>query len=152
MKNPVLFSIALLFLFVSCGKAKNDKAQNDSAKDHEETITEKYWKLKTLNGEEVEMDEDQEREVYFMLKTDDRKLTGFGGCNDLMGKYELKSNNHIEFSSMAGTLKSCPHLKYDEREFLQVFELAKQYELDQDNLTLKTEDGNDLARFEAVYF
>ncbi|HLS29693.1 MAG TPA: META domain-containing protein [Flavobacteriaceae bacterium] len=151
MKNSILNTTVLLLIFVSCGKVKND-VESDTKKDFEKNITEKYWKLKTLNGKEVKMEEDQEREVYFILKTDKNELTGFGGCNDLMGVYELKPNNRIEFSSRAGTLKSCPYLNYDEREFLQVFEVAKQYDLKQDSLILKNELGDALATFEAIYF
>src|SRR5690625_2031997 len=151
MKNSILNTTVLLLIFVSCGKVKND-VESDTKKDFEKNITEKYWKLKTLNGKEVKMEEDQEREVYFILKTDKNELTGFGGCNDLMGVYELKPNNRIEFSSRAGTLKSCTYLNYDEREFLQVFEVAKQYDLKQDSLILKNELGDALATFEAIYF
>lgn len=152
MRNTILFTVTLLFLLTACGEAKNNSAKSDLPNDFEETITEKYWKLKTLNGKAIEMEKDQEREVYFILKTDKNKLTGFGGCNDLMGAYELKPKNHIAFSSLAGTLKSCPHLNYDEREFLKVFEVAKQYDLKEDNLTLKNGAGEVLATFDAIYF
>lgn len=153
MKPSILLIVVLLLLFASCGESKKDSSKNDNLPEtFEKTITEKYWKLKTLNGEEVKMEEKQEREAYFILKTDENKLKGFGGCNQFMGSYKLKENNQVEFFALAGTLKACPHLIFKEDEFLQVFELAKQYVLEQDNLTLKGKGGDILADFEAIYF
>lgn len=41
-----------------------------------EPILEKYWKLTTLEGKAVKMGKNQEREVFFTLKTQDNRVTG----------------------------------------------------------------------------
>src|SRR5690606_29398148 len=74
----------------------------------DKVITEKYWKLKTLEGKEIKMAENQEREMYFMLKTDENRLTGFSSCNTFAGSYTLDEGNRISFSQMASTMMACP--------------------------------------------
>lgn len=115
-------------------------------------IIEKYWKLKTLAGKPVEMGENQEREVHFILKQSDNQIQGFSGCNRFMGTYRLKSDHKIEFNGMAGTLKACPEVDFNENEFLHLFTEMDHYRLNNDQLAFITADGEELATFEAVYF
>src|SRR5690606_17800467 len=102
----------------------------------ENLIAGKYWKLKTLDGKEVTMAENQEREIYFTLKANDNSVTGFAGCNTLTGTYALEEGNRIRFSHMGITLKACPDVDVDESEFLKVFELADNYTINGDRLML----------------
>ena len=116
-----------------------------------EPIVEKYWKLKTLEGKEVSMSENQEKEVYFMLKTENNRVQGFAGCNTLMGSYTLEKGNRIRFSQMATTMMACPDVDFKENEFLKVFELADNYTIKDDVLSLNVGRRAPLAVFEAVY-
>lgn len=115
-------------------------------------IVEKYWKLKTLNGEAVTMAENQQKENYFMLKAKDTQVRGFAGCNTFNGTYTLENKNQISFEKMATTMKACPDLEINESEFLSVFGAATSYTLNDDQLVLKNEKQDALASFEAVYF
>ncbi len=117
-----------------------------------EPITEKYWKLKTLEGQEVKMSKNQQREIYFMLKTDENRVVGFAGCNTISGTYALEKGNRTRFSKMATTLMACPDLDVNEAEFLKVFELADNYTINGDTLSLNVGRRAPLAVFEAVYF
>lgn len=122
------------------------KAEETSPK-----ITEKYWKLKTLDGQEVKMTNKQEREQYFMLKNNNNRIKGFSGCNSFSGEFTLEKGKHIHFSKMASTMKACPDVVVDESAFLKVFEQADNYTIDGDTLKLNV-DHTPLAVFEAVYF
>lgn len=115
-------------------------------------ITEKYWKLKTLEGKTVKMGKNQEREVYFTLKSEDNKVTGFAGCNSIFGTYTLENGNRIRFSKMASTMMACPDVDFNESEFLKVLELADNYTIVDDVLSLNVGRRAPLAVFEAVYF
>lgn len=117
-----------------------------------EGITEKYWKLKTLEGQDIKMGVNQEGEIYFTLKTQDNRVTGFAGCNNISGTYKLEEGNRIRFTQMASTLMSCPDVDFNEAEFLKVFELADNYTIDGDVLSLNVGRRAPLAVFEAVYF
>lgn len=115
-------------------------------------IVEKYWKLKTLEGQDVEMADNQEKEIYFTLKSEDNRVTGFAGCNTISGNYTLEEGNRIRFSNMLTTLKACPDVDVNESEFLQIFELTDNYTIVDDVLSLNVGRRAPLAVFEAVYF
>ncbi len=117
-----------------------------------EKIVEKYWKLKILDGKEVQMAKNQEKERYFILKANQNKLQGFAGCNSFSGSYTLESNGQINFKNIATTMMACPDVDVDESAFLEVFELANNYTINGDTLMLNIGKRAPLAVFEAVYF
>lgn len=115
-------------------------------------IREKYWKLKTLEGQAVTMSKNQEKEIYFMLKTGENRVQGFSGCNTFNGTYTLEKGNRIKFSQMLSTMRACPDVEVKESDFLKVFELADNYTINGDVLMLNVGRRAPLAVFEAVYF
>lgn len=117
-----------------------------------EPIVEKYWKLKTLEGKDIKMSDKQEREIFFTLKSQDNRVTGFAGCNTIGGEYTLEKGNRIRFQNMLTTLKTCPDVDFNESELLKVFELADNYTIVDDVLSLNVGRRAPLAVFEAVYF
>lgn len=115
-------------------------------------IVNKYWKLKELEGKEVKMADNQEREQYFILR-EDGTITGFAGCNQFSGNYSLDmSKSRIKFENMLSTLRACPDVNVDEAEFLEVFNLTDNYTMVADKLMFNVGRRSPLAVFEAVYF
>ena len=148
MRLSILFISLLSFILFSCGSKKptNDATNTD------QVITEKYWKLITLEGQDVTMAANQEREAFFMLKTNDNTVNGFAGCNNIMGEFKLEDGNRIRFNNMGTTLMMCPDVDVNESEFLKVFELADNYTTHNDTLALNVGRRMPLALFVAVYF
>lgn len=165
MKISLIFAIMASIIFLGCSNNRKANSQttdnnqssdtlnkkNNSVKD-DNSITNKYWKLITLEGEKVTMAKNQEREAYFTLKTEQQTVTGFAGCNTFSGNYTLKEGFRIHFSNMASTLKSCPDVNVNEPEYMKVFELANNYSIHGDTLSLNVGRRAPLAVFEAVYF
>lgn len=115
----------------------------------DEGITEKYWKLVELNGRPVPA---LEREPYIILRAEDARLHGFGGCNGFTGAYELDAaNSRIRFRDIAATMMACASGMEIESAFHEVLKKADNYSLDGDRLTLNRARMAPLARFEAVY-
>ena len=119
-------------------------------KGYDYSITEKYWKLQTLNGEPIHRKENQSKEAHFILKSHTNKVNGNTGCNGMSGSYSLEGENQIKFSQMLTTRMACMDVPY-ESEFLKVLQQADHYSLKADTLTLKTAD-KPLATFVAVWF
>ncbi len=113
-------------------------------------ITEKYWKLVELEGQQVVMNEGQQEEAHFILKTDSSRVTGSTGCNYINGEYTLEEGNRIRFSNFAATMRSCAEVP-NEHEFLEVFELTDNYTINGDTLMLNVGRRAPLAVFHAVY-
>ncbi len=99
-------------------------------------ITEKYWKLQQLNGKDISVVENQEREILFTLKSNNQRINGFAGCNSLNGAYTLEDGNKIKFNNITLTMMACPDVALDESEFLKVFKLADNYTIKADVLSL----------------
>lgn len=157
MRLSILFLSLFSLVLVSCGgnkKADKDATANETTveqADFDEQIAGKYWKLIVLEGQEVEMAENQEREIFFTLKADDKTVSGFAGCNSITGEYEVEEGNRIRFTNMGITMMICPDVAVDESEFMQVFELTDNYTINNDTLSLNVGRRAPLAVFEAVY-
>jgi hypothetical protein len=118
----------------------------------DEGIVNKYWKLKTLEGQPVKMTANQEKEQYFILKSEGT-INGFAGCNQFNGTFKLEDGNRIHFNeNMAVTMKICPDVNIKESDFLEVFTLADNYTINGNTLNLNVGRRAPLAVFEAVDF
>ena len=146
MKTKLTLFALITFALIGCNSAKVEKTEKSSNE-----ITEKYWKLKTLDGKDITMQDNQEREIFITLKAEGNKIVGFAGCNSLSGEYTLEEGNRIRFSNIAVTMRACPDVKVNESEFLEVFELADNYTINNDVLSLNVGRRAPLAVFEAVY-
>ena len=146
MKTKSIIFALLAMVTVGCNSTKNT-----SVKTENNSITEKYWKLNILEGKKITMAKNQEREIYFTLKTDQNRVTGFAGCNTFSGEYTIEDGNRIRFKNMAITMMACPDVAVNESEFLEVFELADNYTINNDVLSLNVGRRAPLAVFEAVY-
>ena len=157
MRLSILFLSLISFVLISCGgnkKADKETATNETVieeNNNDQTITEKYWRLTKLEGKDVEMVENQEREIFFTLSTEDNTVRGFAGCNSITGEYELEEGNRIRFKNMGLTMMLCPDVDVDESELMEVFELADNYTITNDILNLNVGRRAPLAVFEAVY-
>ncbi len=143
------FTILLFAIFAFSLSACSPKKATTTTSDN--VITDKYWKLVTLEGKKVSMVKNQEREVYFTVKSNDNSVTGFAGCNTFGGSFTLEKGNRIRFTQMLSTMKACPDVQWNEAEFLNVFELADNYTINGDILSLNVGRRAPLAVFQAVY-
>ena len=154
MKTKIITLFAIVTTMVSCNSTKKTDSvtDKDATTDTEmdNVITDKYWKLVTLEGQAVTMVEGQEREAFFTLKSNDKTVNGFAGCNSFSGEYTLEDGNRIKFGTLATTMKICDGVK-DEQNFMQVLDQADNYTIVNDELSLNVGRRAPLAVFKAVY-
>lgn len=149
MRNLFLAAISIATILFSCSPMKENNSADTST---EKQIVNKYWKLTILEGKAVKMTKSQEKEQFFILKSDG-KINGFAGCNNFNGAYKLEKGNRIRIDkNLAVTMKLCNDAGIKEREFLEVFNLADNYNIKGDTLNLNVGRRAPLAIFEAVYF
>jgi len=74
-----------------------------------------YWKLLKLGDTPVVMQK-QQREPHFVLRSQEHRVGGSGGCNRLMGGYELEGSN-LAFTQMASTMMACSDVWSPNRHF-----------------------------------
>ena len=109
----------------------------------------RIWKLKTLEGQDMTKLK-LEKDVFFLLHKEEGRVNGFSGCNNMMGTYTLEEGNRIKFSQMGSTMMACPDVTFNERDFLEVFELADNYTITGNELSINVGRRAPLAVFEAV--
>jgi copper homeostasis protein (lipoprotein) len=107
-----------------------------------------YWKLTRLGNAAVLAD-DKQREPHVVLRSQDRRLGGSGGCNRLLGGYELDGDT-LTFGQMATTKMACAQGMDTEQAFLEALTQVKTWKIVGAHLELFDASGNLLARFEAL--
>ena len=146
--------IALVAIVGACKTtSKSVKPQPESAKSQSEnSITGKYWKLIEINGKAVVSDESMRREAFIILRDEDNRVNGNGGCNTLNGSFEISKGNRIKFSQIASTMMACLNMEIEEG-LKKALEMADNYSLSADGkyLSLNRARMAPLARFEVVY-
>ena len=114
------------------------------------TLTNTYWKLMTLDGAAV-TPAPGAREIHLILQLAQQRVSGFGGCNRLMGGY-LLDGGQLSFSQLAGTMMACERDSMDtEQRFHAMLQKVARWRVDGEKLDLLDVSGATLAQFESRY-
>jgi copper homeostasis protein (lipoprotein) len=113
-------------------------------------ILEKYWKLVELNGRPVAVDSTFVKEPHIIFKESDNRMNGNGGCNNISGSVRIEGLNRIAISKTISTKMACPRMEL-EQEFLDVLQIADNFNVNGDMLLLNKARMAPLARFKTVY-
>src|SRR6478609_1064675 len=114
------------------------------------TLTNTYWKLMTLDGAAI-TPAPGAREIHLILQLAQQRVSGFGGCNRLMGGY-LLDGGQLSFSQLAGTMMACDRDSMDtEQRFHAMLQKVARWRVDGEKLDLLDDSGATLAQFESRY-
>ena len=105
-----------------------------------------YWKLTRLGGEPVLVGARQ-REPHLILRPDDHRFGGSGGCDTLVGSYRV-DGDRLEFSQVASTMMACPEGMATEAAFTAALAQVRTWRVSGEHLELFGADGTPLARLE----
>lgn len=103
------------------------------------------WVLVRLGDESVEIPSGQ-REPYIALEPTEHRISGHGGCNRLVGGYEL-DGTALKFTQLALTRMACPDEKY-ESAFARALDDTVTWKITGNHLELFDAAGAPVARFE----
>lgn len=112
-----------------------------------ESLKNTYWKLVRLRNEPVIVVENQ-REAYIVLHAEDRRISGSGGCNRLLGSYRL-DGSQIAFGELALTKMACVSGMEQQQGFLDALRSATRWRVLGSHFELLGSDGAVMARLEA---
>ena len=105
------------------------------------------WKLIELGGAPL-AESPQEREAELQLHAEGHRLAATGGCNRLLGSYELRGET-LTLAPGAMTMMACPEpVMAQERNFTGALRATKSYRIAGDTLQLM-DGGRIVARFRA---
>ena len=107
-------------------------------------LTGTHWTLTQLNGESVKTQPGHE--AWIELNADTKRLAGSGGCNRLMGPYELDGSS-LRFKQVASTMMACPGESMPrEQAFLKALSATSSFRIRGAALLLRGDDNTVLAR------
>ena len=112
------------------------------------TLRNTYWKLVAQNGKPAIVVKGQ-REPHIVLKADEARVSGSGGCNNIVGGFTL-DGNRLKFIGMGSTMMMCPEGMEQERDFLKMLDTVARYRISGEALTLADDKGRAIAKFRAV--
>jgi len=114
-----------------------------------------FWKLIQIAGKSMPGHEGpaagmhKTRDIGILLDKQGQRLSGFSGCNRLMGAYQV-NQQALSFTELGGTRMACPAASMAlEQQVLQLLRGTQAFRIDGQALVL-TDGTNELGRFNAV--
>ena len=111
-------------------------------------LTGTYWTLRSYGSTQAAGLVDQ-GEPHMILHTAGQRLSGFGGCNQLAGKYTVEGAT-VSFGGVASTRKMCAAGMEQEQGMLNALRDARAWKTRGNTLELLDGAGLVVATFEAV--
>lgn len=129
MNLSVSLSILALGLILSADKCSGPSASTG----HADTITSGKWTLQTLGGKEFDLPEGVDA-PYLQLDSAMQRISGFGGCNRLMGGITIHGDS-ISFPMMGSTKMYCENTQALEGNFLKALGNTSTFRVKGDRLS-----------------
>jgi heat shock protein HslJ len=96
-----------------------------------------YQKWVLIEMKEVPVQQSGGRaDAYLEFFPNDKKFSGYGGCNRINGNYTLSKNSSIHFTDVISTKMSCPDLAF-ENTVLGTLNEVNRYEITENSMLLK---------------
>ncbi|WP_040417315.1 META domain-containing protein [Cyclobacterium qasimii] len=123
-QTKLIFIFFLLFCFTSCSSLNSMNPLS--------LLTGNKWQLAGMMGKAIDAGKFADA-LPLLSFMDGGKLSGFTGCNNFSGDFNLEGKN-ISLNPGALTKKACPGS--GENEFLAVLSKVKDFKVVKDKLTL----------------
>jgi len=116
----------------------------DSAGNSMTDLLDKKWVFQTVNGEKVSMPDGVDTP---WIQLAGEQLTGFGGCNSMLGSYKL-GDGAISFPGLGSTKKYCQDVQPTENAIKQALGQVDAYKMEGGVLKLMG-GGKEMAALKA---
>ncbi len=113
-------------------------------------IAGKYWQLRELNGKAINLSS-KDKHPFLYVNPDNNSFAGNGGCNTLMGRYELGTGIKITFSNIASTMNACADMDI-ENDYRLALESTDHFAIRGEYLILENALNQPQAKLQIQYF
>ncbi|MFV0530521.1 MAG: DUF4377 domain-containing protein [Flavobacteriales bacterium] len=104
------------------------------------------WKLIQIDGKDISVSDEKGR-PQLEINLTQRKITGKGVCNNMLGELKNLTAEKIEFGAIGVTRKMCIHNMDLEDQYTKTLGNTAQYTIKKDQLILKDNTGKEILRF-----
>lgn len=126
MWRHITVVVLLCGLLSSCGPAGADLAPS----------FDQSWQLTSMNGEAIST-------PVVTLEWNEQQIAGNGFCNQYFASITQRTNDAVEFGTVASTRKLCGegNVMEQERTYFEQLAQVRTYQVQGDTLTLTSADG-----------
>jgi len=111
-------------------------------------LTGRRWQLeKLIMLPEEKVNTIAKENIILEFSSQEKKISGFAGCNHFFGRYEIHEEGKITFSQLSATKKYCSETMHIETVLMDVLNSCKHYSLSQDTLVLLNQNKEQLGVF-----
>lgn len=129
---PISLSILAIGMILSASTCSNDNTRSQQALAKE---AQGKWVLVSLQGTAIPLTQEAEEAPYITLDSTATSISGYGGCNRLLGEVFL-SHDSISFARLGSTKMYCEGRQEMEDAFLGALREANRFTITDDRLTL----------------
>jgi heat shock protein HslJ len=123
-------------------------SQNAAASEKALTLENTYWSLAKV-GDTTLPERHDPRKPHVILNAEAHRVGGSGGCNGILGKYEL-SGDRLAFKDVGATRLACKEGMDIERAFLNALNRVTSWRITGRKLDLSDDEGHVLLEFAAA--
>ena len=122
--------IWILLIVFACSGAENAEPLADAS------FAGTYWKVVSI-AEEPITHPSNNRLIYIVFYEEDNRISGYAGCNNVIGNYVLNDPDRISMLA-ASTKMLCEDFMDVEQKFLTVLTEADYYKVEGNKLSITT--------------
>ena len=148
----ILFAATLVLSLAACRTKKPDQNSGEVSKSINPktmNLENTKWKLVELNGEAV-ANEEPENLIFVYFQAEDKKVSGYTGCNRFSGTYTLGAKNALTCSEIIMTKMFCSEVAKIEMGLTTAIRQAKSYSFEGSKLYINQDNRDKAAGFTAV--
>ena len=127
------------------GSAKSPSSSSPQA-EASPSLENTYWTL-TKVGDVTVPESHNPRRAHLILNAEAHRVGGAGGCNGILGKYEL-SGDRLTFPGVGATRMACKEGMETEKAFLEALNQTKSWKITGRKLELLDGEGHTVAELE----
>lgn len=107
-----------------------------------------HWKLTWIPGAKIESATPRQA-PYIVLDAGNHRMNGSGGCNRLMGGYEL-AGQRLKFAGAGRTMMACASGMATEDALVKALDATRGWNINGNRLSLRDGEGHTVAAFVAA--
>ncbi len=142
---PLFFSAFILY----SGSSAQDTItppNDDMNNQFEQTLIHGKWILSEIDGTPI-MKYSSDGMPFIEFKSENQRISGFAGCNNFFGKYQVTDKGIISFSEIGATKKYCAERMETEKIFFNILSKRHYIEITENRLIFKSKAQNQIAVF-----
>ena len=134
VKKIWIMMISCALVLSACSSVKNDGGGNGNGS----LITGVEWKLVSVKSAESDelLTPNADKKPTLLFDAAKSTFSGSGGCNRLMGPYELKGSS-IKFGNTASSMMMCMDYMHIESAVIKALQMVDNYRISNNQLILK---------------